>query len=116
MGINFNRFIPYQKILATMKHHYGWIIILLGALVVACSASAQAGEFYHDTTGTFTVDTGTIRHDEFIMMEIVSIKKPCLHFFKKGYKRGDKYWYFDGRRVKPLPKNWMVWEYREIKE
>lgn len=56
------------------------------------------------------------QRDEFIMMEIVSIKKPGLHFFKKGYKRGDKYWYFDGRRVKPLPKNWMVWEYREIKD
>jgi hypothetical protein len=91
-------------------------LLFISLMLVATVKGQEPYGFWYDTTATITIDTERIQRDEFIMMEIVSIKKPGLHFFKKGYKRGDKYWYFDGRRVKPLPKNWMVWEYREIKD
>jgi hypothetical protein len=51
-----------------------------------------------------------------VMLKIILSNKTSVHFYRKGLKRGDKYWYYDGRRIKPLPVNWFVFDYRYIKQ
>lgn len=111
-----------------MKHLI-YIIILLG---VVNSASAQdkhmkRGELVAMVNGCpgcvlvakgdgsparyVNPDTSVV-----VMLKIILSNKTSVHFYRKGLKRGDQYWYFDGRRIKKLPGNWFVWEWKRIKQ
>lgn len=50
-----------------------------------------------------------------VILKIILSNKTSVHFYRKGLKRGDQYWYFDRNRIKKLPGNWFVWEYRKLK-
>lgn len=97
-------------------------VILLGALALCLTSKGQDSKIGYLTTSDWYTGNEWQRaldsahtHDEHVMMKIVLLNKTSIHFFRQGYKRGEKYWYIDGKRVKPLPKNWMVWEYKIIK-
>ena len=110
------------------------IIILIGALILCIAPPARGQGNRNDK------DTGTISYDgatyngltkiitkgtsgpgiwgdpaTLVMLKIVLLDRPSVHFYRQGYKRGEQYWYLDGKNIKKLPKNWFVWEYRIIK-
>lgn len=106
-------------------------VILLGALALALTAKSQTLTTRGHGTGTTYTGKGLFVRDTLlnskinhhlanpesllVMLEIVLTNQTSMHFFRKGYKRGEQYWYLDGHRIRPLPKNWFVWEWKIIK-
>lgn len=115
-----------------MNKHIGWIIILLGAvfLMIAPPAKGQfpssdslaqyVKKWVRNTPGEswdrdLNPNLGRQRESsDLVMLKIVLLNKTSVHFYRKGYKRGEQYWYLDGRKIKKLPGNWFVWEWRKI--
>jgi hypothetical protein len=52
--------------------------------------------------------------DELLSLKIVRTDVTAIAFYKTGYRLKGKYYYFDRKRIKPLPKHWIVWDWRVI--